>query len=135
MLLAPAASPAEKSCQERLASSEVAFNVGSFYQKSIYLSIYYLTCQQSASHGNMRVVTRPLLALRVPLARAAASARFLHAPASPSLRPAPLFSARRLAPPLLAARRRSLCTPGSASAPELVTTCADTYAPEPPCGT
>ena len=70
--------------------------------------------------ANMRVAAaRPLLSLRVPLARAAASARFIHAPAS--LRPAPLLSARRLAPPLLAARRL-LCTPGSATASELVTT-------------
>ena len=65
----------------------------------------------------MRVVARPLLSLRAPLARAAASARFIH----PSPRPGPLFSARRFGPPLLAARRL-LCTPGSNPASELVTT-------------
>ena len=65
----------------------------------------------------MRVV-RPLLSLRVPLARAASSAlpaRFIYAPVS--LRSAPLLSARRLAPPLSAAPRL-LCTARA----ELVTT-------------
>ena len=71
----------------------------------------------------MRVV-RPLLSLRGPLARAASSAlpaRFMYAPVS--LRSAPLLSARRLAPPLSAARPlsaapRLLCTARA----ELVTT-------------
>ena len=71
----------------------------------------------------MRVV-RPLLSLRLPLARAASSAlsaRFIYAPVS--LRSAPLLSARRLAPPLpaappLSAAPRLLCTAGA----ELVTT-------------
>ena len=67
---------------------------------------------------------RPLLSLRVPLARAASSAlpaRFIYA--TVSLRSAPLLSARRLAPPLSAApplssAPRLLCTAGA----ELVTT-------------